>query len=119
VAIYWLSLLLIVALAIGVLAAVALAAIGRRNADQTGLSIALRTLMAHLNGDAAAPQVAELLVPAARSAERRVGPGDVQSQTGPAAPGVSDQEAASGAPAKTKRLGSAPAEPPRGRELAA
>ena len=70
-AIYWTTLLFVVVLAIGVIAAVALAAIGGRSADRTGLSIALRNLMAHLNGDAAPPPpVAELLGPVVQHAER-------------------------------------------------
>lgn len=117
-AIYWTTLLFVVVLAIGVIATVALAAIGGRSADRTGLSIALRNLMAHLNGDAAPPPpVAELLAPVVQHAERRTAVGNDQPVTGVTVSGASAGDEASGVGAR--RLGRAPADQPRDRGLAA
>ncbi len=117
-AIYWTTLLFVVVLAIGVIAAVALAAIGGRSADRTGLSIALRNLMAHLNGDAAPPPpVAELLGPVVQHAERRPAVGSDQPVTGASVPGASAGVETSGVSAR--KLGRVPADQSCDRGLAA
>ncbi|MGB3956356.1 MAG: hypothetical protein WBL05_13925 [Brooklawnia sp.] len=70
-AIYLSTLLLIVLAALGLLAAVALAAIGEEHGDGTRLTGRLRIMMKHLNGDAAAPkQVAQFFASATRTHER-------------------------------------------------
>lgn len=73
-AIYLSALTLIVLVAIGLLAAVSLAAIGEEHADGTRLNGRLRALMSHLNGEAATPKLVEGLLgrtPAATPDGRR------------------------------------------------
>ena len=69
-AIYLSTLLLIVLAALGLLAAVALAAIGEEHGDGTRLTGRLRIMMKHLNGDAAPKQVAQFFASATRTHER-------------------------------------------------
>ncbi len=85
-AIFPATLLLIVLLASGVLAFVALTHAAERGDDQTALSRRLRTVMAHLNGQAAPPPaIAALLAPAS---PRRATAHAVE----PDAPAVTDPE---------------------------
>lgn len=71
-AVYYVTLLVIVLLGVGVLYVVGLASIGRRRGEQTRLSSAMQALVDHLNGDAAPPPaIAELFAPLAGRPDRR------------------------------------------------